>query len=517
MLKIAIVGGGTAGWMAAAAFTHVFEGAAEIILVESDQIGTVGVGEATIPHLRYFNERLGIDEHEFIRETSATYKVGIEFANWGQLGESYIHPFGNFGSITRGVSFYHYWLRAKRAGFSVPLDAFSLPVAMAKNNRFQYPSGDHNSVKSTYSYAFHIDASRYARFLRRYCEQKAPGTSAFQRLEGKVVAVDRAPSSGDIAAVKLDSGHEVAADYFIDCSGFRSLLLGGELGVGFDDWSHWLPCDKAIAIPSASQSAPPPYTKATAHGAGWQWKIPLQHRVGNGHVFSSPFMSDDKAETILRDHMEGEALTEPNVLKFKAGRREVSWANNCLAIGLSSGFLEPLESTSIYLIQIAIMKFIDLLPVSKSSAPQRDEFNRQMSLEYERIRDFLILHYHATKREDTEFWRYCKYMDIPDSLATKMEAFKEQAYIVSYEQGLFLEPSWVAVYLGQSIMPRSYHGGADQISAQEMERLFESVGREVSSAVLGMPIHSDIVTRHCGSSSTEVWPKAAMSLYEVFS
>lgn len=517
MLKIAIVGGGTAGWMAAAAFSHVFEGAVEIILIESDQIGTVGVGEATIPHLRYFNERLGIDEHEFMRETSATYKVGIEFANWGRLGESYIHPFGNFGSVTRGISFYHYWLRAKQAGFNVPLDAFSLPVAMAKNNRFNYPSCDQNSVKSTYSYAFHIDASRYARFLRRYCEQKASGARAFLRVEGKVVGVDRTPNSGDIAAVRLDSGQEVAADYFIDCSGFRSLLLGDALEVGFDDWSHWLPCDKAIAIPSASRSAPPPYTKATAHVAGWQWKIPLQHRVGNGHVFSSSFMSEDKAESILRDHVDGEPLAEPNVLKFKAGRRKVSWANNCLAVGLSSGFLEPLESTSIYLIQIAIMKFIDLLPVSKNSASQRDEFNRQMSVEYERIRDFLILHYHVTQREDSEFWRYCKNMDIPDSLGSKMAAFKEQAYVVSYEQGLFLEPSWVAVYLGQGMNPQSYHRGANQLGGQEMEHLFRSVAGEVASAAEAMPVHSDIVARHCGSSSDDVWPKAAMSLYGVFS
>lgn len=517
MKKIVIVGGGTAGWMTAASLCHVFEGTPlETVIVESEQIGSVGVGEATIPHLRYFNERLGINEHEFMRETRATYKIGIEFSNWGRLGDSYIHPFGEFGFKTDGLAFYHYWLKAASAGYSAPLEDFSLPVAMAKNNKFAYPLHKQRSIYSTYSYAFHIDASRYAGFLRKYCEQKAGADSRFRRVEGRITQVDQ-DDSGDICGLHLQDGRVVSGDFFIDCSGFRALLLNESLAVDLEDWSHWLPCDRAIAVPTASVGPPPPFTRAIARDAGWQWKIPLQHRTGNGLVYSSAYMDDEEAAKTLTDNIEGEQLASLNFLKFTTGRRKKSWANNCVAIGLSSGFLEPLESTSIYLIQAAIMKLTDLLPSGPDYSLQREEFNRQMSLEYERIRDFLILHYHATERDDTPFWSYCKNMNIPDSLRTKMAAFKHSGYIATYDQGLFFEPSWAAVYFGQRVVPAFYHRSAARMEDAELIQHLDLFRAEIAAAAMKMPNHEKILTEHCASESSEAWPKASLSLYGVFS
>lgn len=508
--KIVILGGGTAGWMTAAALAHILSDQVKsITLIESEQIGTVGVGEATIPHLRYFNQRLNIDEHEFMRRTSATYKMGIEFINWGKKGDSYIHPFGDFGAAADGIPFYHYWLKAKTHQHPHPLFDYSFPVVAARQKRFDYPSSDPASLLSTYSYAFHIDASQYAVFLREFC-----GT-AVKRVEGKVKQVEQHHTSGDISCIHLEDGQIIEGDFFIDCSGFRALLIEQTLHSGFENWSQWLPCDRALAVPTEKVDEPLPYTKAIAQNAGWQWHIPLQHRTGNGHVFASAFMSKEDAHKVLVNNLDAPMLADVNSLQFTAGRRQCGWVNNCVAIGLSSGFLEPLESTSIYLIQASIMKLVELFPSRAQYASQRDEFNRQLQVEYERIRDFLILHYHATERQDTEFWRYCKHMVPPTSLQEKMQAFKECAYVERYDNGLFLVPSWVAVYIGQGIIPARHHAALEHLSSEELELGLTHLRRDIVSAVTQLPMHADAITKHAAERAP--WPAAALSLYGVFS
>lgn len=508
--KIVILGGGTAGWMTAAALAHIIgEQMDSITLIESEQIGTVGVGEATIPHLRYFNQRLGIDEHEFMRRTNATYKSGIEFINWGRKGDSYIHPFGDFGFKAEGVHFYHYWLRAQKNNHAHSLFDYSLPIVAARQKRFDYPHSDKNSLLSTYSYAFHIDAAQYAIFLREFCAEKV------QRIEGKLQQVEQDLDRGDILGLVLDDGRRIEGDFFIDCSGFRALLIEQTLASGFEDWSHWLACNRAFAVPTEKNGEPLPYTKATAQAAGWQWRIPLQHRTGNGHVFASEFISEDEAMTTLIDNLDAPMLAGVNSLKFTAGRRCKGWVKNCVAIGLSSGFLEPLESTSIYLIQASIMKLVELFPNGFDYSSQRIEYNRQLDVEYERIRDFLILHYHATEREDTAFWRYCKNMSIPTSLYEKIQAFKEDAYVVQYDKGLFLLPSWIAVYIGQGIIPAHYHPAADQLSDTDLDASLNNLRKNILTAVELLPSHHEAIRRHAAEQSP--WPVAAMSLYGVFS
>src|SRR5690606_34706026 len=402
--KIVILGGGTAGWMTAAALANRFaKTECTIQLVESEQIGTVGVGEATIPHLRFFNETLGIDENEFMRRTHATYKTGIEFINWGRMGEAYIHPFGEYGHEINGASFHHFWLKLRQAGVIEPIDNYSLPIVAAKLNKFEYPETNRRSILSTFSYAFHMDAGLYAKYLREYAERKG-----VRRTEGKVVDVNQHKSTGEqqdfIKDIVRESGEIIDGDLFIDCSGFYGLLIEKTLKTGYQDWTHWLPCDRATAVPCERTGELSPYTKCTARTAGWQWRIPLQHHTGNGHAYSSPYMSDDEAASILLNNLEGEPLAEPNFLRFQTGRRNSSWNKNCVAIGLSSGFLEPLESTSIYLIQIAITKLLELFPDQSFNPIVTREFNGAMELEYERVRDFLILHYHATERSDSDFW-----------------------------------------------------------------------------------------------------------------
>ncbi len=512
---VVIVGGGTAGWMCAAAFAHIFQKEdLRVTLIESEQIGTVGVGEATIPHLRYFNQRLGIDEHEFMRETQATYKLGIEFVNWKQQGEAYLHPFGDFGRDIQQIPFYHYWLaNAQNQGHSHSLFDFSPSVLAAYQNRFDYPKTESESWLADYSYAFHIDASLYASYLRRFSEARG-----IARREGKVNHVHRNPDSGNILGVSLDDGARIDADFFIDCSGFRSLLLGETLGEDFIDWSHWLPCDRALAVPTEKQGPLLPYTRAIAHDAGWQWRIPLQHRTGNGHVYSSSFVRDEHAETTLLEHLDATPLAELRPLKFKAGRRRHSWAANCVGIGLSSGFLEPLESTSIYLIQIAIMKLLEYFPTDTECDTHRAAFNRELTREYDRIKDFLILHYHVTQRDDSEFWRYCRNMPIPDSLHERIESFKHSGYVPGYTQGLFLTPSWVAVMIGQGITPNGCHPFAQAQESDALAKRLESMRTEIQHSVAQMPTHEQTLAKHCSASAGQhPWPEAAMSLYGVFS
>lgn len=512
--RVLIVGGGTAGWMCAAALGWRFAAAnIQITLVESEQIGTVGVGEATIPHLRYFNERLGFREPDILRATNATYKLGIQFNNWGQVGESYIHPFGVFGKKFREVDFHHLWARYHRDHPQDSLFDYSISVLAADREKFAYPRSDENDLLSEYSYAFHLDASRYAAFLRQHAEKWG-----VKRVEGKITQIHQHPDSGDVTKLSLDNGLELEADFFVDCSGFRSLLVGQTLGTGFSDWSQWLPCDRAIAVPTTSEVPPPPYTKATAHSAGWQWRIHLQHRAGNGHVYSSNHMSDDEALAILRQNLPGEELAEPRLIKFTAGRRRHTWVKNCLAIGLSSGFLEPLESTSIYLIQAAIMKLVEFFPRVGDNQVRRDEFNQQMNLEYDRIKDFLILHYHATRRDDSPFWDYCRTMSVPESLQQSIRTFREMGYVKPYKHGLFMVPSWVAVFIGQGIIPQNWHPAVNEWDADTLHANMEQLKRRMKTAAAQLPDHLTSLQRHCDiNTDAEPWPQAAMSLYSVFS
>ncbi|WP_315760725.1 tryptophan halogenase family protein [Sphingomonas sp. Y38-1Y] len=490
--RVVIVGGGTSGWMAAAALAKLLPRRVSIDLIESEAIGIVGVGEATLPHIRAFNERLGIAEADFMRWTRATFKLGIEFRDWGRIGDSYVHPFGTFGRGQSDVDFHHYWTRLRLAGYDVPpLEQFSMACMMARMGRFTTP-GDPASVAGTFGYAYQFDAVLFAPYLRAIAE----GLGA-RRTEGKVVNVELDGESGNILAVKLEDGRRIEGDLFVDCSGFRSLLLGEALGEPFQDWSRWLPADRAAAMPCRTETAVTPYTSAIAMPAGWRWRIPLQHRTGNGYVYSSAFVSDDEAASAIQRAVEGESMASPRLLRFRAGRRERSWVRNCVAIGLASGFLEPLESTSIYLVQQAITALLELWPERDIADADRDEFNRIIDLEYDRIRDFLILHYHATERDDSDFWNYVRTMPIPDSLAEKMELFRRRGRIVKYREGVFLDASWVAVYLGQRVVPQGFDPRADLPPGGALMRGMAELSEEIAATARAMPEHLRFIERYC--------------------
>lgn len=492
-MSVIILGGGTAGWMTAAALSKLLPARCTVHLIESEAIGIVGVGEATLPHIRAFNERLGINEAEFMATTRATFKLGIEFNDWGQLGESYIHPFGTFGRGDGVCAFHHYWTRLRHDRSDSPdLQSLSLAIAMCRANRFDWPSMDHSTILSTFGYAYQFDATLFAPYLRRLAESMGA-----RRTEGRIVDVMRHAETGDVTALRLEGGEIVTGDLFIDCSGFISLLLGKALDEPFEDWSKWLPCDRAQAMPCRTQTALTPYTSATAMTAGWRWRIPLQHRTGNGYVYSSAFISDDDARESLVAAVEGEPMAEPRVLRFAAGRRRRGWAHNVVGIGLASGFLEPLESTSIYLIQTAITALVELFPEGASSPIDRDEFNRVIDLEYDRIRDFLILHYHATRRDDSEFWNYMRTMSVPDSLAEKMELFQRRGHVVKYREGVFLDASWVAVYTGQGIVPQSFDPRAAAPPTATISANVERLAQEITAAIARMPGHVDQLRRYC--------------------
>lgn len=483
--KIVIVGGGTAGWITAAALARKLSGLPIAVhLVESAEIGTIGVGEATVPHIRFYNAALGIDEADFLARTKATFKLGIEFRNWGRRGDSYIHPFGAFGKPFGEVDFHQHWLRLRALGDDTPFEAYSLPIQCARRDRFAHPAEDPNSLFSTYSYAYQFDAGLYAAYLRSYAEARG-----VRRTEGKVVDVALRSEDGFVSSIQLESGERIEGDLFVDCSGFRGLLIEQALQSGWEDWSHWLPCDRAIAIPCESGESLTPYTRATAREGGWIWRIPLQHRVGNGHVYSSAFLSDEEAEQSLLAQLEGAALAPPNRLRFRTGKRRRQWIGNCVAIGLSAGFLEPLESTSIHLIQLAIGRLIELLPAQGWDPLDAEEFNRQMDFEYDRVRDFLILHYCATQRDDTPFWDYCRTMALPESLAGKMALFRDRGVVVNYREGMFLEPSWLAVYLGQNILPRRYNPLADAVPAEEARATLGRIAAAITRAADAIPPH----------------------------
>ena len=483
------MGGGTAGWMTAAGLAKKFGlSNLKIHLIESEQIGTVGVGEATLPHIRYFNQSLGFDEAEFMRATNATFKLGIQFCDWGRIGDKYIHPFGDFGSSINSVEFYHYWLRYSSNNEPQRLSDYSYPIIAAENGRFQFPDSDHSKIESTFGYAYQFDSSLYARFLRCYAEN-----NGVVRIEGKVINTNQTPETGFISSVKLENGQVLEADLFIDCSGFRGVLIEDTLKTGYDDWTQWLPCDRAIAIPTETQSPTLPYTRATARSAGWQWRIPLQHRVGNGIVYCSQFISDDAAFEELMNNLDGQTLAEPNQLYFKTGKRKKLWNKNVISIGLSGGFLEPLESTSIYLIQEGITALLELFP-NQSFAPSDEiEYNRRMDLHFDRVRDFLLLHYVATQRDDSEMWRHFLNLNLPDTLQEKVEAWLCRGYILRYEFGAFLPPSWVAVLMGQNLIPHSYDPRADKISNSDLKSSIEKTEMDVRNAVAHTPDHLSFI------------------------
>jgi tryptophan halogenase len=496
-LEIVILGGGTAGWMAAAGLVSLLPPSrCRIRLVESDEIGIVGVGEATLPHIKNFNDSIGVDEAEMMRATKATFKLGIDFVDWGSKGSRYIHPFGVHGSAQAGLGFHQQWLRSRAAGRTWELEEFSFACMAARANRFDFPASGKPTINSTFSYAYHFDASLYSQYLGRLSEPRG-----VVRTEGKVRDVEQDPETGDIRALVLESGERITGDFFIDCSGFRSLLLAEKLGAQWEDWSQWLPCDRALPVPTERCGDLTPYTRVTAMQAGWRWRIPLQHRTGNGYVFSSRFIDEDKAREELLASLDEPTLAEPRLLKFQAGRRVKSWQRNCVALGLSSGFLEPLESTSIYLIQIAIMHLLPLLPGKRHDPRLADEFNLRMDTEYERIRDFLILHYHLNSRDDSELWRYCRDMEVPESLERKMRLFRHSGVVRQYKDGLFTPPSWLAVYVGQGLVPEHYNPLADAMPAERLLAELDDLHIDIRDRVEEMPKHGSLVARYANSEA----------------
>lgn len=492
--RIVIAGGGTAGWMAAAAFARFFRRGADIRLVESEAIGIVGVGEATIPQIRLFNDNLGLDEADFLRQTQGTFKLGIDFVDWLEPGSRYFHGFGSLGRGLGILPFYQYWLRYRREGGTLDLWAFAANSIAAYENRFGHMPAHVNGHPTGFGYAYHFDASLYGRFLRRIAE-----ANGVRRTEGKIGSVAVEGESGFIEALVMEGGERIEGDLFIDCSGFRGLLIEQALGSGYEDWSAWLPCDRALAVPCARVDPLLPYTRSTARDAGWQWRIGLQHRTGNGHVYCSDHVSDDAAADILLGNLDGEALAEPLRLRFQAGKRRQIWKKNCVALGLAAGFLEPLESTSIHLVQSGIARLLALFPTRDFDPADIAEFNAQSDFEWESVRDFIILHYRLNRREG-EFWRRCREMSLPDSLAHKLELFESSARIVRFNQELFNEISWLQVMYGQGLRPRAYHPLADQPTARELTLFVETASRQARKEADLLPPHAEFVRDRCAAA-----------------
>ena len=493
--KVLIVGGGTAGWMTASVLLQILGRGFPIQVIESDEISTVGVGEATIPSIQKFNLLCGIGEDEFVRRTQATFKLGIQFKNWGALGDAYLHSFGVIGKDMGLVDFYHYWLKMHQAGEAAPIDAYSLNAMASAANKFTRAPPEAAQQKSPLAlmaHAFHFDAGLYANFLKVNCEKYG-----VRRTEGKIVSVQRHPETGFITSVTLESGEVHAADLFIDCSGFRGLLIEQTLETGYDDWRYYLPCDRALAVPCTSVSPLVPYTRSTAHAAGWQWRIPLQSRIGNGHVYCSEFMSQDEATSILLGNLDGEALAEPRLIRFVTGKRKKFWNKNVVAIGLAAGFIEPLESTSIHLIQSAILRLVQLFPNRAFAEADIDEYNRQTATEFEQVRDFITLHYHLNRREDSAFWRHCRNMEIPPTLAAKMSLFRANGRIFRSNNELFSEAGWLQVMLGQGLRPTGYDPLVDNLPKDEITKMLANVQDVVRQLVARMPGHEAFIAKNC--------------------
>ena len=493
--NIVIVGGGTSGWMTATALATVLRGKYNIRVVESDEIGIIGVGEATIPMIQRFNKIVGIDENEFLRQTQGTFKLGIEFVNWGKLGDRYMHGFGGLGQDLWTVRFDQYWQKMRRLGKAHDLEAYCITRMAAKANKFMPPRFDvPNSPLADLNYAYHFDASLYARYLRKLAQERG-----VQRTEGKIVRVVQRPSDDHVEAVLLASGERIEGELFIDCSGFRGLLIEETLKTGYEDWTEWLMCDTALAVPCESASQLLPYTRSTAHRAGWQWRIPLQHRIGNGHVYCSQFVSDDEAAATLLANLDGKPLAEPRRFKFVPGLRKQCWNRNVVAIGLSSGFVEPLESTAIHLVQSQIARLINYFPDQGFNPVDIQEYNRQCRFEYERIRDFIILHYKLNQRDDSKFWQHCAQMAVPDTLTHKMELYRSHGRLLRVDDELFAELAWLQVMQGQNLVPQGYHPLVDLQSEADTQAYLESVREVIAKCVGVMPDHAAYIANNCAA------------------
>ena len=487
-MKVVIAGGGTAGWMSAAALSHQMGDILDITLVESIEIGTIGVGEATIPPMRTFHRLIGINEQEFMRATNATFKLGIQFENWKKIGEHYFHSFGVTGKQTVVADFIHFWLRGRKLGIADEFGHYCLEFKAALQERFAI------NEQARLNYAFHLDAGRYASFLRARAEARG-----VNRVEGKIASVQQNPDTGFITSLTMESGQQISGDLFIDCTGMRGLLIEQTLQTGYEEWSHWLPCDSAIAVQTEAVRATLPYTRSIAHHAGWRWQIPLQHRVGNGLVFSSKHMSQDEATAMLLSSVDGKVLTEPKPIRFNTGKRKKSWNKNCVAIGLASGFLEPLESTSIHMIMTAVTRLLQLFPHGKIDSSIVDEFNLQSESEINRIRDFIILHYKATERDDSPFWRYCKDMEIPAELKHRMELFKQVGKSFQVEGELFRLDSWTQVMLGQGIIPESYHPMIDLMPERDLNFFLKNIAADVDKNLASLLAHDEFIKKYCAA------------------
>lgn len=490
---IVIVGGGTAGWMSAAAFSGFAKNKeARVILVESEDIGTVGVGEATIPPFVQFNEMLGISEAEMLSHVGGTFKLGIQFVNWGKQQDSYFHPFGDYGYQIDGVAFHHIWMKYRKSGDPRPLFLFNAETIAAQYRKFGRTADSGREDLPPINYAYHLDAGKYAQFLRQYSENRG-----VERIEGLVDEVSLNNETGHVESLLLKDGQTIEGDFFIDCTGFRGLLIEQALKTGYEDWTHWLPCDRAWAVPCDQQEEPLPYTRATAHSAGWQWRVPLQHRLGNGHVFCSSFMEDQEAQDILMNNLDGKPLADPKLLRFVTGHRKKFWNKNVVAIGLASGFMEPLESTSIHLISTGVAKLLATFSLQGVTEVQQNTYNRLTVKEYRRIRDFLILHYNATQRDDSDFWNHCRTMDIPDTLKEKIDLFKWNGQIFREEDELFTSTSWTAVMLGQGIAPTGYNPLADVLDQDKLRKEVSEIEKSIKYLVYHMPSHGTYLEKYC--------------------
>ncbi|MCR5881069.1 tryptophan halogenase family protein [Phenylobacterium sp. J367] len=487
--KVVVAGGGTAGWMAAAALSKHLGSLVEITLVESDDIGTVGVGESTIPTARTFNQLLGIDEREFMRATQASFKLGILFEDWARIGDRYVHAFGQVGKSTWMAGFHHVWLQARAEGLAGPLDDYCLEGKALKAQRFV--AGENGPL----NYAYHLDATLYGRFLRGMSEK-----AGVRRVEGKIQRVDQHPETGFVRALVMESGEEVAGDLFVDCTGFRGLVIEQTLKAGYEDWSRWLPTNSAVPLQTVSVGPAVPYTRAMAHTAGWQWRIPLQHRVGNGLVYCNEFMSDDEAIAMLLDQVEGETLMTPRVIRYVTGKRRKTWDKNVVALGLASGFVEPLESTSIHMIMIGVLRLMQLFPLNGVSDALAERFNRLQDAELEAIRDFIVLHYKLTERTDAPFWNHCREMPIPDTLAHRIALFQEGAQAYQAAGELFQVDSWLQVMLGQRLEPRAWHPMGRLMKRDQLRGALGDLRSNIARAVDRMPTHQQFLDQYMGQA-----------------
>jgi tryptophan 7-halogenase len=495
--NLIIAGGGTAGWMTAAALARLHANSiTKVTLIESDEIGTIGVGEATIPPIKAFNAMLGIDEAAFVTATKGSFKLGIEFVGWGKVGQRYLHPFGAIGQDINGVRFHQIWRGLHAQGLVGPLSDYSMSWQAAMRNAFAIPQTGRPSPLSALDYAYHFDAGLYAAFLRRHSEARG-----VTRIEGKIGKVEKDGESGNIVALVLEDGQRLEGDLFVDCTGFRGLLIEGALETGYEDWSHYLPCDRAVAVACESVAPLLPYTRATARAAGWQWRIPLQHRIGNGIVYCSAAMNDDAAHAALLSNLDGAPLGDPRPIKFQTGRRKLAWNKNCVAIGLSAGFLEPLESTSIHLIQAGISKLLSLLPGREIDPIERDEYNRQSQLQWHQVRDFIIMHYKLNQRDNDPFWRQCAAMNVPERLKAKLDLFGHSGRIFRDEDDLFADLSWIAVLLGQNLDPRQEDPLPQTLPQETIIKMLHQMAKSFADTASTLPSHADFIALYCHSPS----------------